>query len=121
MRYTKYMPRRWSYLAPLVGRILIGGFFVWNALQEIIKFSAVTAIFIHLGLSNPGAWAVGAIILEAVGGLALVLNFKTRYAALVLALYIALSSVTLATTSALPTQLFIQNLAIIGGLLCLSA
>lgn len=114
------MPRRWSFIAPLLGRILIGGFFVWNSLQEIIKFSAVTIIFIHLGLPDPAVWAVGAVLLEAVGGLALIVNVKSRYAALVLALYVAISSITLATANSLETQLFIQNLAIVGGLLCLS-
>jgi putative oxidoreductase len=115
------MSRRWSYLAPLIGRILIGGFFIWNSLQEVINFPATTDIFIHMGLPNPTWWAGAAVALEALGGIALITNTKSRLAALVLALYIAASSATLVSTGSLQTQLFIENLAIMGGLLVLSA
>jgi putative oxidoreductase len=99
----------------------LGGFFVWNGLQEIVNLSATTDIFIHLNLPNPVDWAVAAVIVEIVGGIALVTNTKSRWAALVLALYVALTSVVLAGSGGVEMQLFLENLAILGGLLCLSA
>jgi putative oxidoreductase len=112
---------RWSSLAPILGRILLGGFFIWNGLEEATNLSATTNIFIHLNLPSPAMWAVGAVILEVAGGIALVTNTRSRLAALLLAIYVALSSVVLVGTSGAPLQIFLENLAIAGGLLCISA
>ena len=109
--------------APLIGRIFIGGFFLWNGIQEVLSLDATVKIFIHApAYLSPSSWAVLAIAIEVLGGMALIVGIQTRLAAALLAIYVLVTSVVLiGVSSSVHTQLFLQDMAIIGGLLYVSA
>lgn len=69
-----------------------------------------------------------ALVVEIVGGLALILGFGTRWAALALALFTLVASFFFHNYWAfpvdkqmIPSLLFMKNMAIVGGLLTLAA
>jgi len=114
---------RWNQLyAPLIGRILVGGFFLWNGIQQVLNFSLTIASFHSIGLSYSTNWALVAVLIEILGGIALVVGWKTRTVALCLALYTVIIS-TFLGKFATDTEItfFLQNMAIAGGLVYISA
>lgn len=116
------MNRTLRYYAPLVGRIFMGGFFLWNGIQGVLNFLATTDIFIKLGFPQPVVFAAIACTIEVLGGIALVVGYKTRLAAGLLIIYSSLvSAITFDISSAIQTQLFLANTAIVGGLLYICA
>ena len=108
--------------APLIGRILVGGFFLWNGIQQILNFDAMVGIFIQTGLPQPTYLALGAATLEILVAMALIVGFKTRFSAAVLVLYTLVASVMLIYIPGPGnTQIFLANMAVIGGLLYICA
>ena len=81
-----------TFYAPLLGRILLGGFFVWTGVQKALNFPDLVAFFTQLQYPVPLAVALVVMTLEVVGGIALVADVKTRLIAALLALYTALAS-----------------------------
>jgi putative oxidoreductase len=101
--------------APLIGRILMGGFFVWSGVEATLNFPTTIA-------SMATAVAIVAILIEVLCGIAIVVGFKTSQAALVLALYvIAVAFFYTGLGSSSAQALFLQDMAIVGGLLYISA
>src|SRR3546814_19940641 len=72
---------------PLVGRILIASLFVPFGIGKIFGFSGVVGYIASKNLPLPQVAAAGTIFVEVVVGLAFLVGFKTRYAALILALF----------------------------------
>jgi putative oxidoreductase len=108
--------------APLIGRIFMGGFFLWNGIQAALNFPAAAAIFSLHGIEYGLYWAAASIAIEAVGGIALVLGVYTRWVAPGLALYLLLQSAFLTNFgSDTELNLFVLDLALIGGLLYMSS
>ncbi len=108
--------------APLFGRILVGGFFLWNGIQAVLNLDATVGLFIQSGLPQPAGLAVLAAALEVVGGIALVVGFKTRLSAILLAIYLVLiSTLLIKTLDSVQTQTLLEHMAIIGGLLYICA
>ena len=108
--------------APLIGRILMGGFFVWSGVEATLNFPTTVASIANAGASMATTVAIVAILIEVLCGMAIVVGFKTSPAALVLALYViavAFFYTGLATSST--QSLFLQDMAIVGGLLYISA
>lgn len=104
--------------APLFGRILLGGFFLWNGIQEILSFPTTVEIFSRGGFMYPTALATIAAAVEVFGGIAVVTGVRIRLAATVLALYLLSTSIIFVTAqSQAHTQLLLENFAVIGGLL----
>jgi putative oxidoreductase len=116
---------RWiDCYAAIFGRILVGGFFLWNGIQAAFNFASTIQTFEHLHMLyvQPEAFAVAAIIIEVVGGIFLVVGYRMRLVALLLALYVMLSSVFLLDfTTGTALALFMQNMAIAGGLFCIAS
>ena len=78
----------WSDIfAPIIGRILVGGFFLWNGIAESLNFPSTALLMQTRGLPQPVAIAAVLIAAEVLGGIALVVGFKTRQTALLLALF----------------------------------
>jgi uncharacterized membrane protein YphA (DoxX/SURF4 family) len=96
------MDRMTQLYAPVVGRILVGGYFLWSAIGVALDSSNLTALS---GLF---------VLIEALGGIALVAGYKTKTAALALVLF------TLLVTF-IEGHFVLANIAIIGGLLYISA
>ena len=112
----------WSDIyAPLIGRILLGAYFVFSGIQKALNFSAFAD---HLGSSGfPFSLylAIAAISIETIVGIALVADVQTSASALVLATYLIITSaIFFRVTSIMDTQIFLANFAIIGGLLILA-
>ena len=110
---------RWTTLyATLIGRILLGGFFLWSGIQKALNFSEFVIFFANHGYANSPYIALCVVTVEVLAGIALVADVQTRIAALVLAMYMLLWTFLFPqVATAGDTQLFLENLAIVGGLL----
>jgi putative oxidoreductase len=104
---------------PLAGRILLSAIFLLSGISKISAppaalayISAVGLPFAHLGLAI-------AIVVELVGGVALVLGYRTRLVASVLALFTVATALAFHSNLADQNQFFhfFKNLAMAGGLL----
>ncbi len=117
------MRNAWQQLyAPLIGRILIGGFFLWNGIQESLNLSVTIDSFVGAHITHASMWALIAVWIEILGGLALVVGFKTRFVALIMAVFVLLISTLLGKfVSDAEITFFLQNMAIVGGLFYISA
>jgi putative oxidoreductase len=109
-----------------VARALVGVLFLASGINKILGFAYVAGWMNSLGIPAAGLLLAGAILLEIVGGLALVTGFQAKTAALALALFTV--PVTLifhgfwhADAAEFQNQLnhFLKNVAIFGGLLAL--
>ena len=108
-----------KYLAVL-GRVLLAQIFLVQVIMLINSFMNNPTGYeqYQMGLANyglPGIFAPLIILIQMVGGLALLLGYKTRIAAIVMAVYALL--IMLAGLTPAP----LQYLAIVGGLLMLAA
>lgn len=104
---------------PLVGRIGIAAIFVLSGLSKLAAPAATIGYIQSAGLPLPQVGLAIAILVELVGGAALVLGYRTRIVAAVLAVFSIATA--LAFHSALGDQNqfihFFKNVAIAGGLL----
>ncbi len=112
----------------LVGRLLLALLFVPAGFSKIGGFAGTVGYITSAGLPAPTVAAVVAIIVEVVGGLALVIGLGTRLAALALALFTLAAAFGFHAYWSVPADqqfmqqlLFFKNIAITGGLLVLAA
>ena len=112
----------------LVGRLLMAFLFLPAGIAKIGAFAGTAGYIASKGLPMPEVGAVIAIVVEVVCGLALIAGFKTRYAALVLAVFTLAATVFFHNYWAMPAEMvraqqimFNKNIAVIGGLLFLAA
>lgn len=110
-----------SDAAKLVGRILLALMFVMGGWSKISGYSGTQAYMASAGV--PGILLPLVIIVELIGGLMIVVGFKTRLAALALFGFTIAASVMFHMNWAAPMQqlLFMKNLGIAGGFLVLFA
>ena len=110
-------------VAVLVGRILLAAMFVLAGFAKLADIAGTAGWFGSIGLPAPTIVAVLVGLLELIGGLAIVVGFQTRIAALALAAFTIGASLLAHLNFADMTQfLFFQkNFAIVGGLLMLAA
>ena len=112
----------------LLGRILLALMFLIAGIGKIGAGFAGTVGYIgSVGLPMPQVLAVGAIIVEIVGAVALIVGWKTRWAALALALFTVAAALLFYNYWAMPANqqmmqqiIFMKNLAVAGGLLMLA-
>jgi putative oxidoreductase len=103
----------------LAGRVLIAAIFLLSGLSKVTAPDMTIGYIQSVGLPLPTLGLVAAILVEVVGGAALVVGYQTRAVASMLALF------TLVTAFAFHHQLgdqnqfihFFKNVAIAGGLL----
>ena len=116
-----------NFVLHLVGRILLASIFVISGLAKIADWTGNSAYMAAQGMQLVPFFLAAAILVEIIGGLAIILNYKTRAIALLLFLY--LIAVTLifhdfwsVTGTERQTQMvhFLKNLSIMGGLLILA-
>ncbi|MBV9190092.1 MAG: DoxX family protein [Betaproteobacteria bacterium] len=112
----------------LVGRILMAALFLNAGLRKAFAYSATVGYFTKLGFPMPEAMAVIAPIIEIGGAVMLIVGWKTRYAAWLLALFTLIAACAAhrfwtfdAAQVANQMNHFMKNVAIIGGLLFIAA
>ncbi|GHC87009.1 LysR family transcriptional regulator [Pseudorhodoferax aquiterrae] len=112
----------------LIGRILIAVLFIPAGFGKLTGFAGTVGYIGSAGLPLPQLGAALAIVVELGLGLALLVGFKTRLAAAVLAVFTLAASFFFHNYWALPADkamvqqlMFMKNVAITGGLLAFVA
>jgi putative oxidoreductase len=103
------------------GRILLAVLFLLAGLSKLGAYSATAAYMASAGI--PGALLPLVIATEVLGSLAIILGWKTRVVATLLAGFSLLTALTFHTNFADQTQMimFLKNVSITGGFLLLIA
>lgn len=111
----------------LIARLLFAFLFLPAGLSKLTGFAGTAGYIASVGLPLASLGAVVAIVVEVLGGLALLVGFRTSVAAAVLAAFTLAASVFFhaywsmpADQAAVQQLLFNKNLAIVGGLLALA-
>ena len=116
-------------LAALVGRVLLAFMFVYSGFGKVTGFEGTVASIAGKGLPLPQVGAVIAIAVELGAGLMLAVGWKTRFAAVAIAVFTLAASIffhnfwTMADAAAAGTNkiMFLKNITIIGGMLMVVA
>jgi putative oxidoreductase len=113
------MPNAVITAAPAVGRALISALFILSGLSKLAAPAATIGYIQSVGLPFPSiAFGVAAFV-ELVGGIALLLGYRTRIVATVLFVFVLATAVFFHRNFADVNQFihFFKNVAISGGLL----
>ena len=113
---------------PILGRMLFAALFIPAGVHKIIGFSTVAGYMTSKGLPMVDVLLVLTIIIELGGGVMLLLGWHARLAALTIALFLIPVTVifhgywNIEDAQQMMTQqrMFMKNMAIIGGLLCMT-
>ena len=112
----------------LVGRILIAYLFIPAGFGKLMGFAGTVGYITSAGLPLPQVDAAAAIIVELGFGIALLLGFKTRIVAIVMAVFTVATALFFHKFWAVPDAMkmmqtinFNKNIAIAGGLLVIAA
>jgi len=108
--------------AVLAGRVLLSILFITAGYGKLTAIGGTAGWFASIGLPMPTITTVVVGLVELLGGLAILLGFKTRIAAIVLAVFtLAATAVAHLDFSQAGNALMLQkNLAITGGFLLLA-
>jgi len=116
-----------TMLAPL-GRLLLGGLFLAAGIGKVTAFAGTSGYIASKGLPVSDVLAALTIALEIAGGLAVIVGYHARLAALALAVFTVAAAVIFHNFWALPAAaqqvqqaMFMKNIAIAGGLLMVTA
>ena len=114
--------------APLAGRVGIAWLFIPNGWAKIAGFAGTVGYISSKGLPMPSVLAVIALVIEVVAGVAVLVGYRTRVAAAVLAIFTLAAALFFHDFWAVPEAqqmmqkiMFDKNIAIAGGLLFLVA
>lgn len=104
-------------LAAPTGRFFLSLIFVTSGLSKIAQYEVTQGYMEAMGV--PGALLPLVILTEVVGGLAVMLGWKTRYAAFALAGFSALSALLFHADFSNQSEMtsFMKNIALAGGFL----
>ena len=104
-------------LSAPIGRLLIALIFVFSGIGKISQYAGTQAYMDSVGV--PGFLLPAVIALEILGGLAIILGWHARLAALLLAGFSLLSAILFHSNFGDQMQMimFLKNLALAGGFL----
>ncbi len=112
----------------LIGRILVAYLFIPAGFGKLMGFGGTVGYITSAGLPLPEVAAAIAIIIELGLGIALLLGFKTRWTAIVMAIFTVAAALFFHKYWSAPDAMkmmqqinFNKNMAIAGGLLALAA
>lgn len=115
---------QWKNPLDLLGRVLIALLFVPAGLQKISGFAGTVGYAASVGMPMPQVAVAVGLVIEIVGGLAILLGWQTRWAALILGFFTLVASFFFHNFWAVPAEaammqqlLFWKNIAVVGGLL----
>lgn len=111
-----------SYV-PLVARALLGLIFVMSGFSKITGFESTQQYMASHGIPFTAVALVGAIAIEILGGLSIILGLWARAGAAALILFLIPATLIFHTDFSQQTQMimFLKNLSIMGGLLLVMA
>jgi len=119
-----------AFKVPLVfaGRVLLALMFVMAGFGKLTNIAGTAGYIASAGLPAPSALAVLAGLLEVIAGIALIVGYQARWAALALAIFTLLAAAffhkfwAVAPPQQMVQQLmFMKNLSVAGGLLVVAA
>jgi putative oxidoreductase len=112
--------------AALLGRVILALMFVLAGYGKITGFDGTVGYIASKGLPMPQLLAVIAILIEVGGGIAVILGWKTRWAALAFIVFLIVITPIFHNFWAVPAEQvmgqqinFLKNLSILGGMLLL--
>jgi len=115
-------------LGPLAGRVMMAALFIPSGFSKLAGFQGTVGYIASKGLPLPQLGAVAAIVVELLVAAALLLGWRTRWAALILMLFTLAAAVLFHDYWAVPPEQkmmqainFWKNVAIAGGLLFVAA
>ena len=125
---TSSLPPFIQQIAPLLGRILIAALFIPAGIFKITGFTGTAGYMAAKGLPMPELLLVLTIIIELGGGIMILLGWRASEAALVIFLFLIPVSIVfhsywnIEDAQAMATQqrMFMKNVGIMGGLLCIA-
>lgn len=108
-------------ISVLLGRVLLSLIFIFSGFSKIMDYPGTQAYMESMGM--PGSMLALVIIVELLGGLAILVGFKTRLFALLLIGFNIISALIFHSDFGDQTQMtmFMKNIAIAGGFLLLFA
>ena len=108
----------------LLGRVLIALLFLPAGIQKITGFAGTVGYAAGAGMPMPQVAVAIGLVIEIVGGLAILLGWQTRWAALILGFFTLVASFFFHNFWGVPAEaagvqqlLFWKNIAVVGGLL----
>lgn len=111
----------------LLARIYLAALFLAAGLGKVMNFAGTAGYMAKLGLPMPEAMAVGTIAVELIGGLLVVVGWKTRWVAWGMAAFTVVTMVAGhafwkfdAPRFSFEMTQFLKNLAIVGGFMLLT-
>jgi putative oxidoreductase len=116
-------PSRHADALALAGRVLIAAIFVLAGANKALNPEMTIGYISSVGLPLPQVAYAGAVGVELLGGIALIIGYRTRTAALALAAFCLVSAAVFHNQIGDQTQfvMFFKNLAMAGGLLFVAA
>ena len=115
-------------VVPLLTRLLIAPLFLVSAIRSLGAVAGTAGYLGRLGLPMPEVMAWIVIVVEISGAIMLIVGWKTRFAAWMLAAFVVVATLLAHRFWAMdPAQYvnqlnhFLKNLAVLGGLLLLAA
>ncbi len=108
------------FAAPL-GRFLIAIIFFLSGVTKVTQYAGTQGYMEAMGV--PGALLPLVILTEVIGGVAIIIGWKTRYAAIALAGFSVLAAVFFHNDFSVQAEMisFMKNMAIAGGFLMIFA
>lgn len=111
-----------------LGRLLFVALFLPAGISKLFGFEGTVGYFGSLGIPMAPAAVLATIAIEVLGSVALLIGYKTRYAAFTLAGFTFFASLAGHAFWSVPAEqafvqqlLFFKNIAVIGGLLVLAS
>ncbi len=109
-------------LVLVLARILLALIFILSGFGKLTNIAGTAAYFANYHLPVPTATAIIVGLVELLGGLAILIGFKTRIVGWIMAIFCVATALVAHTDFADQAQMinFLKNLAITGGFLALA-
>lgn len=107
----------------LIGRIFISSIFLYQAVINIFEAVSVKKEMIEYSVNKTNFLFATGIVLMIVGGLSVLIGYRAKLGALLLLVFLIPSTLTyyFDFSNEMQQQMFMRNIAIIGGLLMIVA
>lgn len=107
---------------PLIARSFLATIFLHSGITKIFEFQETQDMMAGRGLPFPALLLLGNIIFQIVGGLSLVVGYKTKIGAWILILFLIPTTLVFHNFWEVPEEkiAFLKNVGLIGGLLLIT-